>query len=136
MSGAVYLDTSALVKLVLEEAESETLGAYLEGATVLVSSALARVELVRVVRSSEPQALPDVQDLLQELELIALDDELLDRAGDVTPDLLRSLDAIHIAAAQTLGRALDALVTYDHRMIAAAQRLDIPVAHPGMHNER
>jgi predicted nucleic acid-binding protein len=132
VSGAVYLDTSALVKLILEEQESEGLGAYLEGATVRVSSALARAELVRVVRASEPRALPDAQALLQELELIALDDELLDRAADVTPNLLRSLDAIHIAAVQTLGGALDALVTYDHRMIDAAQSLEIPVVHPGM----
>lgn len=69
--------------------------------------------------------------MLASIELIELGDELLDRAADLQPMGLRSLDAIHVAAAQTLGAALRELVTYDRRMIEAAQALAIPVVAPG-----
>ena len=63
------------------------------------------------------------------LALIRLDDRLLDAAADL-PQSLRSLDAIHIATAQSLGPELAALVTYDESMARVAQALGIPVASP------
>ena len=63
--------------------------------------------------------------------LIRLSPDLLDRAGDLDPLELRSLDAIHLAAAESLGHDLGALVTYDQQMAGAARELGLPVVAPG-----
>ena len=65
------------------------------------------------------------------LDLVKLDDELLEAAAALDGGILRSLDAIHLAAAQTFSGDLTAIVTYDDRMTAAAERLGLPVAAPG-----
>lgn len=62
--------------------------------------------------------------------MIQLDDERLDLAGELEPSPLRSLDAIHLAAALELGDELEALVTYDERMAEGARALGLPVAAP------
>ena len=67
--------------------------------------------------------------LLDRVDLIELDDELLDLAADL-PEPLRSLDAIHVAAAMELGDQLEALVTYDAQMTRAAEALGLPVLAP------
>lgn len=126
-----YLDSSALVKLVVVEPESETLHRFLDRRLARASCALARVEVVRAVRPFGAHAVAGARGVLASIELIELGDELLDRAADLQPIGLRSLDAIHVAAAQTLGAALRELVTYDRRMIEAAQALAIPVVAPG-----
>lgn len=124
-----YLDTSALVKLVVREDESAALKAFLGGSASLTSCALARVELIRAVRQHGAHAVATAHRLLDQADLIALDDELLGLAGDLDPPL-RSLDAIHVAAAMELGDELVALVTYDERMARAASSLGLPVAAP------
>jgi hypothetical protein len=68
--------------------------------------------------------------LLRRLDLIQLEDELLDSAAALDGGVLRSLDAIHLAAAQTLTDELDAIVTYDDRMTTAAGSLGLSVAAP------
>lgn len=67
--------------------------------------------------------------LLDDLFLVALDDALLDAAGELAVDV-RSLDAIHLAAARSLGRDLGAVVTYDERMIRGARELGLEVCSP------
>ncbi|GAC1331011.1 MAG: type II toxin-antitoxin system VapC family toxin [Mycobacteriales bacterium] len=128
----VYLDTSALVKLVQIESESEALRRYLRDrpGEALVSSALARVELVRAVSTGGQPAVAHARRLLDRLYLVDLDPYLLDQAADLAPATpLRSLDAIHLAAAQ-LVRPLRAVVTYDERMLVAAHHLQLPTATP------
>lgn len=68
--------------------------------------------------------------LLEPLELIALNRQLLDVAAGLPGDHLRSLDAIHVAAALSLGTDLTELITYDRRMVAAAEHLGLPVTSP------
>lgn len=126
----LYLDSSALVKLVIQEPESEALDRFLDSQPDRVSSALARVEVVRAVRTHGPDAMARARMLLDRLRLLRLDDELLDAAAQLDGAALRSLDAIHLASALALGSALGALVTYDERMAAAAQRLGLPVVAP------
>lgn len=126
-----YLDSSALVKLVATEPESDALNKFLAARLVRVSCALARVEVIRAARHRGLVPVVRARELLQTIELIELGDELLDRAADLQPIGLRSLDAIHLAAAQTLGAALRELVTYDRRMIEAARTLAIRVVAPG-----
>lgn len=128
---ALYLDSSALVKLINQEPESEALVRFLNTRPDQVSSALARVEVVRAARSRDPEAVAKARVLLEALRLIRLDDEILDAAGDIDVPGLRSLDAIHVASAVMLGGTLTALVTYDRRMAAAARLLGLAVVAPG-----
>jgi len=126
----VYLDSSALVKLVVAEAESRALRRYLRPHPQRATCALARVEVLRAVRTHGARALTRARSLLRRFDLIAMDDELLERAAAIDAAVLRSLDAIHLAAAQTLGDELTELVTYDGRMTAAAEKLGLTVAAP------
>jgi predicted nucleic acid-binding protein len=126
----VYIDSSALVKLVVAEPESAALRRYLQTEPERASCALARVEVVRAVRPHGATATSRARQLLRRLDLIQLDDELLDGAAVLDGVVLRSLDAIHLAAAQTLGDDLAAIVTYDERMTRAAAQLGLPVQAP------
>lgn len=126
----VYLDSSALVKLVVAERESGALRRYLRSKPRRASCALARVEVLRAVRPHGGAAVKRARGLLRRLDLVQLDDDLLDAAATLDAGVLRSLDAIHLAAAQVLGDDLTAVVTYDDRMTAAAGRLGLPIAAP------
>jgi uncharacterized protein len=129
-TGAVYLDSSAIVKLVVREPETEALLAFLVPRDVRVTSALARVEVVRAVRHHGRSATTRATAMLDALSQLALDDALLDSAAAIDANQLRSLDAIHLASAQQLEGELDVLVTYDERMLAAARALGLPVSLP------
>ena len=129
----LYVDSSALVKLVQREPESEALRQYLrsERNDERVASELVRVEVVRTVLSGGPGAVVHARRQLARLYLIVMDRDLLDRAATLNSgSLLRSLDAVHLATAQLLGSELRALVTYDNRMAQAATSLGLSVASP------
>ena len=126
----VYLDSSALVKLVVTEGESAALRRYLRTEPRRASCTLARVEVVRAVRLHGAAATRRARLLLRRLDLVQMDDELLDAAATLDAGILRSLDAIHLAAARTLGDELAAVVTFDDRMAAAADRLGLAVIAP------
>jgi len=117
---AVYLDSSALVKLIVAERESEALRGFLQDRPIHVSCALARVEVPRAVAGHGVAAIARARDVLDHVRLLAVDDALLDAAANLPPRTLRSLDAIHLAAARSFGTALDLIVTYDTRMADAA----------------
>lgn len=118
------------MKLIVCEPESDALRRFLLGRIGLTSCALARVEVLRAVVREGAAATDRARGILVGLDLIALDDALLDAAGELQLDELRSLDAIHLAAARELGADLEMVVTYDHRMGAAARALGIAVAAP------
>jgi len=128
----IYMDTSALVKLIVAEAESEELQTFLAGRSndTLFSAALARTELIRAVSPNGPEAIVKARDLLRGLDMVVLTRQLLDDAGTLRPLSLRSLDAIHLVAAQRAGDTLRAVVTYDARMLSAAADLGIATASP------
>ena len=126
----VYLDSSAIVKLVILENESGALSGHLQQRPTRVSCALARVEVVRAVRPHGREAITRARQLLERISLLRLDDLLLDEAAALNGPSLRSLDAIHLAAAQALGAELTELITYDRRMAEAAHHLGLPVAAP------
>lgn len=83
----------------------------------------------RAVRPSGTAALRRARLLIDAIELIQLDDELLDLAGELEPPL-RSPDAIHLAAALELGDELEAIVTYDSRMARGVEMFGLPLASP------
>lgn len=128
----IYLDTSALVKLVVQERESAALNGYLTEAAndTVFSAALARTELLRAASPHGQTAIQQARALLETIDTIALTHALLDAAGTLGPPQLRSLDAIHLAAAQRAGEDLRAILTYDRRMAAAASAIGLPVQAP------
>lgn len=125
-----YVDASAIVKLVVREPESATLRRYLRRRGLLVSSALARTEVMRAVLPSGPAALRRAREVLARFELVRVSDRVLAAAGELEPHDLRSLDAIHLATARILGASLGRVVTYDSRMAAGAKALGLAVASP------
>lgn len=128
---AHYLDTSALAKLVVAEAESDSLRAWLsETDREPVACDLARTELLRAVRRSAPDRLLQARAVLDSVTLIDVTTSIFEQAGRLDPTALRSLDAIHLAAALDLGDDLDSLVTYDDRLAEAANLNGIPVTAP------
>jgi predicted nucleic acid-binding protein len=128
---ATYLDSSAIVKLAVREPESLALWRYLRRRQPLVSSTLARTEVLRALLPAGDEAVARGRSVLQRLDLVRVNDRILGAAGVLLPLELRSLDAIHLATARELGGELGALVTYDERMVAAAKQLGYRIVQPG-----
>jgi predicted nucleic acid-binding protein len=127
--GLLYLDTSALVKLVQREPETEALLAELGHWPALATSVIGEVELRRVVRRaglSPHQA----EGVLAQVNLVAFDDVVRERAPLVGDPLLRTLDAIHLATALSLAGDLGGFACYDARLAAAARGEAVTVVAP------
>ncbi len=127
---ATYLDSSAIVKLAAKEPESAALRRYLSRRRPLVSSALARTEVLRALLPAGSDAVARGREVLARLDLLRINDRVLESAGIMHPPVLRSLDAIHLATAAQLGTDLGPIVTYDEQMAAAARQLGHRVAIP------
>jgi uncharacterized protein len=126
----VYLDTSAFMKLVTREAESEALRRHLRGARLHTSAILLQTEALRAAGRLSAAHVAAARELLRGIALIQADRQLYAIAGTLAPADLRSLDALHLAAALALGQDLAELVTYDRRMIEAARFHGLPVVSP------
>lgn len=128
----IYLETSALVKLIRIEVESDALADWLDDRTELrwITSALTEVELSRAIRAVSPEGLPAVPSVLARLDRFEIDAVIRSTAAAYPNPALRSLDA---ATAQTAGSVapLTALVTYDNRLKEAAEALSLAVVAPG-----
>jgi predicted nucleic acid-binding protein len=130
-AGGVYLDASALVKLVVSEAETEALRTFLTDKPRRMSSRIAEVEVTRAVgRIATPGDEAQVRIVLSGLQFIELDAGTAEVAGSLAPATLRSLDAVHLASALAVAPELDAFVTYDARLAAAARAAGLEVAAP------
>jgi uncharacterized protein len=127
---ATYLDSSAIVKLAVREDESVALRRYLRRRRPLVSSSLARTEVIRALLPGGEDAVAAGRKVLTRLDLVRVSTGVLDEAGLLLPFDLRSLDAIHLATARRLGRDLGAILTYDERMAEAATHLGHRVVAP------
>jgi len=128
---AHYIDASALVKLVLPEPESPALRSWLKrGDRRPTTCELARTELLRAVRRESPEQDLRAWLILERLDLTAVLRSTFDRAGLLDPPTLRTLDAIHLAAALDLGDDLEAMVTYDERLAEAAIANGVRVLAP------
>ncbi len=127
---AVYVDSSALVKLAVREMGSDALRKYLRRRRPLMSSALARAEVLRALLPGGEPALAAGRQVLSRVDLVRVNDPVLSQAGTMLPVELRSLDAIHLATAGRVGADLDEIVTYDQRMAAAARSMGYKVSSP------
>lgn len=130
MMRAAYLDSSAVVRLVIAEPESAALRRYVRRRRPLVSSALARTEVLRALLSFGEVALARGRRVLRTIELMRVNDRVFEVAGTLLPAEVRSLDAIHLATAQQLGDDLGVVVTYDVRMADAAAKLGLETHSP------
>ena len=128
----VYLDSSALVKLVVSEPESTVLIERLREWAQRVSSALALTELPRALARAGFGVVEHrrARAILGRLDLLDVDRRILATAAALEPTGLRTLDAIHLASALAVRDDLEVVVTYDRRLRAAAERMHIDVAAP------
>lgn len=127
----LYIDSSGLVKLVLDEPHSLLLRASIRPEASLASSALAVVEVLRALGQHGEGALDAGRELLDRINLVEVSRSVLDTAANLPPMVLRSLDAIHVASALLLGDECEGVVTYDARMQQAARDAGFAVLAPG-----
>ncbi len=130
----IYLDSCALLKLILPEDESQALELFLDRHSEdrQASSALARAEVRRSLLRQEAERLRFdlATQTLDSLLLVAVESSLLDAAGAIPGRSLRSLDAIHLATAELLRPNVEIFVTYDKRLAAVAQERGFRVVAP------
>ena len=128
---AFYIDTSALVKLVVAESETTALRSWLQDADRdLVACDLVRTELMRAVRRAVPDRALQARAVLNSVTLVEVRTGVFEEAGRLDPSAMRSLDAVHLAAALDLGDDLEGLVTYDDRLAEAAETNGLAVDTP------
>ena len=127
---ATYLDSSAVLKLAVREAESTALRRHLRRKRPLITSALSRTEVARALLPFGAGVVARGDDVLRRLDVIRINDRILRAAGALLPLELRLLDAIHLATAIEIGADLARLCTYDERMAAAAVDLGLTVVAP------
>lgn len=134
MGSAVYLDASAIVKLVVAEPESWALGDRLRGDVEAVTSEVSLTEVPRALRriGLPPRAIDRCADVLEHMRLLKADRRIFHRAAQMDPPSLRALDAIHLASALSIGDALGAFITYDHQQGTAAALTGLQVETPGV----
>jgi len=128
----IYLDSSALVKLLFQEPESEALSRWLSAREDLpkVTSQISVVEVVRVCLRLDTAVEPTARSLLAGLDLVPLSATVVDSATHVGSASLRSLDAVQLATALSVRADLEAVVAYDRRLLEAAELERLPVASP------
>ncbi len=129
---AIYLDASALVKLIVEEPESAALRQWLEARpdAAWYTSALAEVEVLRAVRRVNPRALDAAQVVLGLVVQLEVDEGIRQAAAKLPPVGLRSLDAIHLASALLLRDEMEAVLVYDVKLSEACQHAGLKVEAP------
>jgi predicted nucleic acid-binding protein len=127
---ATYVDSSAIVKLAVREPQSDALRNYLRRRHTVISSALARTEVMRALLPGGEPALAAGRRVLDRVDLVRVNDRVLDWAGTLLPLELRSLDAIHLAIAKRLGADLGDIVTYDENLAVAARSIGCRVSSP------
>lgn len=131
MNPPLFVDTSALAKLLLDESEGPAVKKYLEGGhATLVSSQLTEVELVRAVSKERVEWIPYARELLRGLILLPITSSVRKAAGELFPGRVKSLDAIHLATALEIKTDLDGLLTYDNQMAKLAEEAALKVVTP------
>ncbi len=128
----IYLDSSALIKLVFEEPESRVLARWMSDHEEFprVSSVLASVEVARSCRAVAPAAQWLAHRVLGGIDLLAIDAAVIADAATLEPVGLRSLDSLHLAGARSILTSLTAFVSYDRQLCDAAAAVGLPVVSP------
>ena len=126
-----YIDSSAILKLLIFEKESTTLAQFLD--VPVKTSAISRVEVIRSLNRISPEKIAEGQAALYRFEMIPVSSSILSLAENFPAVItLKSLDAIHVATVVFLNKTIRGLITYDKAMIKNAKELGIKVVSPGM----
>jgi uncharacterized protein len=132
VAAIAYVDSSALLKLIVREPETSLLQAHLAHCEGLVVSHLATVECGRALRrATNKRVLQTFEQLLEAIYLVEITPAILDQAARLAPPNLRSLDAIHLATALSIDDPGLELLTYDQRLADAARAHRLRVVQPG-----
>lgn len=128
----IYLDSSAIVKMLIDEPESEALALWVATRADIpkVSSEIARVEVIRVCRRIDEDIVPGARRLLSGLDLVPITSEVIEQAAIAGDCTVRSHGAIHLASAMMLRSDLSAFVVYDRRLREAAEAEGLAVSGP------
>ena len=127
-----YVDSSAILKLAVREPETAALESHLATRDGLVVSRLAVLECRRAARrASHARLLQTMDQVLEAIYLLDITQAILEEAAMADPPLLRSLDAIHLATALSIGDAELEVITYDQRFADAARANGLTVVQPG-----
>jgi hypothetical protein len=127
-----YLDATAVIALVLDEPAAPDLVAFLRGMGNRLTSVITRAEVARRVASTEPAAASRAAEIIARLAIIELDGGVVGTATALRPPSLGLAGAIHVASAQLLADSLDAFITYDPAIAAAARGVSLTVESPGV----
>lgn len=126
-----YLDSSAVLKLLIAEKESAALTDFID--FTIKSSALTRVEVIRVLLKIAPERVADAKAILVGIDVTPVNSAVLNTAENFNPSItLRSLDALHVATVLFLEKTVEGLITYDKQMITNAKELGIKTLSPGV----
>lgn len=129
MTSVTYVDASAIVKLVVPEAETASMLRWYVEAERVITSRVGVIETRRAAARCRHD--PDrLRSILAMIDVFELDARVAERAAAVVPTLLRALDAIHLATALEMSNGLGAFVTYDDRLAEAARAVGLPVVRP------
>lgn len=132
MSGrTVYLDPTAIMRLVLDEPGAVELTGALRGTSGRVTSVISRAEAQRTAARHDAAAAARAAEILARLSLIELDRTVVAQAATLRPLALGAIDAIHVASAMLLADSLDAFLTYDPQRAEAARMVGLSVESPG-----
>lgn len=128
----IYLDSAAVVKLVHAEPESQALREWLDerSETSWASSVLVEIETFRALARYAPEAVTRLHPVLDQIDLIDMSPRIRILALTIRPVTVRSLDAIHLAAALSIRHSLTSFVTYDKRLLDAANTAGLPTTSP------
>lgn len=132
----IYVDTTALTKLLIAEPETPELQAWLSThlsqGEFAATSALSQIELMRVVaRYGDSAQTERARYLLDGIDILPITESLLTAAATISPPTLRTLDTLHLAAATQIQQELTAFVTYDHHLVDGCRKLGFPAVSPG-----
>ncbi|MBC7593610.1 MAG: type II toxin-antitoxin system VapC family toxin [Kineosporiaceae bacterium] len=129
----IYADTSALAKLVRREDETDALRDWVaKSSQEVCTNSIGSIELRRAAGRIGPDFSAAASRLLNRIRIVSLSAEAVELAGRIPPVELRTLDSLHLASASLLPD-LEALLTYDIRMIEAGQAWGLPLLSPGSH---
>lgn len=126
----IYVDTSALGRVLLAEPDAKAIHSVLDQHDDWWCSELLVVELRRF--ATREGLVDPAEKLLEEVELLGVDSDVLQRASRIDPSEVRSLDAIHLDAAVHLSEQgkIEAVLTYDHQLQAGCRHHNLEVAAP------
>jgi len=128
----IYLDSAAVVKLVHAEPESAALRGWLDERAEIgwISSVFTEIESFRALARYAPESVARLPAVLDQIDLIDLDHRIRTLAETIRPATVRSLDAIHLGTALSIRPVLTSFVTYDKRLLDAAQAAGLPIDSP------